>query len=284
MAAYVPSQVCEFLDERVPAAGRGESFYLEPSYAGVLSHLLTMIDGISPHLLTLTGKAAAEFGESTEAIRTTLSVWRSGVHSVSLNPLVGKDGKNPLTFIRKHLGSLADEGASNELENLQFIAEEDLRRALATDIHSMNAALDRGAWKAATVLAGSVTEALLLDALLKREPEAKTAGSGLKTPTGSDLSSWTMHQLTLVADALKIVHTDTVAQCLLAKNFRNLIHPGRSIRLGQFCDRGTAFAGICCGRARDSRLEAREWSVVTRWRPEGGRLVGATNEGAKWND
>jgi hypothetical protein len=34
------------------------------------------------------------------------------------------------------------------------------------------------------------------------------------------------------------------SQCRVSKDFRNLIHPGRTIRLAQVCDRGTAFATV----------------------------------------
>jgi hypothetical protein len=47
-----------------------------------------------------------------------------------------------------------------------------------------------------------------------------------------------------VAGELRIIKTDTVQQARLAKNFRNLIHPGRVIRLGQKCDRGTALSAL----------------------------------------
>ena len=210
----------------------------------MLAHLLTMIDGVPPHLLTLDASAAAELGESVEAIRMALAAWRTGSHHIVLSPLVGTNSWSPLTFIRKHFSALPDEGAAAELLDLEFIADETLRRSLATDLHSINAALDRGAWKSATVLAGSLAEAFLLDALLKRQTDAIAAGARLSPPASADLSSWTLHQLTEVADALRAIHKETASLCRVAKNFRNLIHPGRSIRLGQVCDRGTALAGV----------------------------------------
>lgn len=41
---------------------------------------------------------------------------------------------------------------------------------------------------------------------------------------------------------LGIMKKETASQTRLAKDFRNLIHPGRSQRLAQKCDRGTAYA------------------------------------------
>ena len=40
------------------------------------------------------------------------------------------------------------------------------------------------------------------------------------------------------------IKTETVTLAFLAKGFRNLIHPGRSIRLGEKCNRGTAYTAL----------------------------------------
>jgi hypothetical protein len=46
------------------------------------------------------------------------------------------------------------------------------------------------------------------------------------------------------AEQRKWIKTDTVGQSRLAQNFRNLIHPGRAIRLIQACNRGTALGAL----------------------------------------
>lgn len=249
MTAYVPSQVCEFLDERIPAAraqfkGGGANFDLPPDYAGALGHLVVMLECIPAHLLVLKAKAAAELGEATEAIRAVLAMWHAGNRSVSLVPLVGKNGWNPVTFVRRHLDGLPDEGPGTRSADLGFVADQTLRDSLAADILSVDSLVDSGAWKAATVLAGSVAEALLLDALLQTESEALNAGANLKKPPRRDIREWHLFELIEVARALQIVDESTASQCALAKDFRNFIHPGRSLRLAQVCDRGTAFAGV----------------------------------------
>ncbi len=55
------------------------------------------------------------------------------------------------------------------------------------------------------------------------------------------LDEWHLPDYIAAAERLKMLHADTVAEARLAQNFRNLIHPGRSQRLGHKCDRGTAF-------------------------------------------
>ena len=58
---------------------------------------------------------------------------------------------------------------------------------------------------------------------------------------GPDLVDWDLYCYVAVAASLKIIEPDTRTAAGLAKNFRNLIHPGKAVRQQQQCDRGTAF-------------------------------------------
>ena len=117
----------------------------------------------------------------------------------------------------------------------------------------MERALQNGEWKAATVLAGSVVEALLLRALQQHPPEDVTTavgtlvGNGTLRNPGSQLETWTLASYIEVALELRIIDPDTATQARLAKDFRNLIHPGRAQRLGQICDRATALSAVAAG-------------------------------------
>lgn len=53
---------------------------------------------------------------------------------------------------------------------------------------------------------------------------------------------WNLNDYVEVALELDAIKPETAAQLRIAKDFRNLIHPGRAIRLEQKCDRGTAHA------------------------------------------
>ena len=127
---------------------------------------------------------APEFGEALHAIRATLRAWEAGNYSVPLKPLVGMNGLHPLVAVRSCLSKLPDEGPGDRASALEFVADGALRAGLATDLASMETLLDVGVWKAATVIAGSVAEALLLDALLKRAAEAQAAGKALELHIG----------------------------------------------------------------------------------------------------
>src|SRR5262249_43145879 len=55
---------------------------------------------------------------------------------------------------------------------------------------------------------------------------------------------WGLAQLIDVAEALQLIETNTATQARLAKDFRNLIHPGRAQRAREVCDRGTALTAL----------------------------------------
>ena len=134
-----------------------------------------------------------------------------------------------------------------------FVTDADLRDVLARDIGAVDRALANGEWKAATVLAGSLVEALLLwkvgqpeyaekvgatlVASKLRELAEKRGGSALEHGGLGDY-------LVLVKEVNIALRDETLTACGLAQNFRNLVHPGRAQRLGQMCDRSTALTAV----------------------------------------
>ena len=142
--------------------------------------------------------------------------------------------------------------SSNEL---LFITDDELRQNLLGDLGAITQALSNGEWKAATVLAGALVEALLLWKLQQDSTKARRAASAATGP----LDRWDLKDYIEVAAELTIINGNTVAQAKIAKDFRNLIHPGRAARLGQVCDRGTALSAVAA-----VHLVIRDLSVVGR--------------------
>jgi hypothetical protein len=129
--------------------------------------------------------------------------------------------------------------------DLNFITDQSLRESIRLDISAANSALVNGEWKAATVLAGSVIEALLLWVLQQKSPADVTTAIGkIGRKCAADMQKWDLADYIGVAEVLKIIKPETISQCRLAKNFRNLIHPGRAQRTGQPCNRGTALSAV----------------------------------------
>lgn len=71
-----------------------------------------------------------------------------------------------------------------------------------------------------------------------------TEHTGLLVKISLQIEDWTLAPRIEAAKDQSLIKQDTYTQALLAKDFRNLIHPGRSIRLGQKCDKGTAFSTL----------------------------------------
>jgi hypothetical protein len=99
--------------------------------------------------------------------------------------------------------------------------------------------LHSGNWKAATVLAGAASEALLFWSI-GPDPDL----TNISQPPRGLPQKWDFADYIRVALALGSIKNSTAQQATLAKDFRNLIHPGRAQRLGEVCDRGTALTAL----------------------------------------
>jgi hypothetical protein len=160
--------------------------------------------------------------------------------------------KNPLTRLHDALAKCPDQSSAPSTSELAFIPDAGLRANLRNDIGAVTRALSNGEWKAATVLAGSAAEALLLWALKQHSPvDIASAITSLKAsrelttaPAANDLDRWNLYEFIQVAEKLGVIKPNTAKQTRLAKGFRNFIHPGVAQRLGEKCDRATAFSAV----------------------------------------
>jgi hypothetical protein len=256
MPRVVPSQIVEFIDQVFPWAETQEVNFeinLNRTNSGQLAGLLDLVDELPDELLTLN---SADYGSlicSAAAIRDRLALWRAQPPPPQWE-LVFVNGLrrlSPVRLIRDAVFHCPDESPAPATSELNFITHADLRANLRNDIGAINRALSNGEWKAATVLAGSAIEALLLWDLQNRRqaifPAAVTAlvtNHTFQPAPSANPEEWSLHHYVEVEAQLGIITPDTATETRLAKKFRNLIHPGRAQRLGQKCDRGTALAGV----------------------------------------
>lgn len=254
MPRVVPSQVVGLIDQLFPrhspsAGGRGEwvNLLIERCYR--LSSILDLADQVPPELIVLDINDYSIFVSSLAAIRTVLKHPKEGLHGilrVELEPLSEFGGLSPVALLRDVLAKCPAEYPTPGTTELSFINDQDLRINLRNDISFMNRALVNNEWKAATVLAGSVLEALLLWKI-GNEPYQKRASAVGTLGRPIDPNSpekWHLSDYIEVAEYLRLIGPQTATQCRLTKDFRNLIHPGRTIRLGQVCNRATALTTI----------------------------------------
>jgi hypothetical protein len=64
----------------------------------------------------------------------------------------------------------------------------------------------------------------------------------LKKIPPTTLEDWVLHEYLEVAVTTRLITEETRNQGRIAKDFRNLIHPGRAVKKAATCDRGTALA------------------------------------------
>lgn len=249
MPRVVPSQIISLIDQILPRAKDNLNFYLSRPQADLCATIVDLTEQLPSDLLVLSSKQYSEFRLAINAIKVALEQWK--LRTYNLGKVKGLDDSNPVITIRKILSVCPDEFPSKDTAELIFIEDDDLRADLRVDISATNQALSSGEWKATTVLAGSVIEALLLWALKKHDQDERSTAVNtllkdrtLKSDPGENLDKWTLHTFVEVASDLKIIGENTTKQVRLAKGFRNLIHPGREQRLGQKCNRGTALSAV----------------------------------------
>lgn len=108
------------------------------------------------------------------------------------------------------------------MTHFNFITDEDFRNSLEVDYMEMNKCLEAQAWKAVHVLSGSLLEAILSDYLLSEGIVKK-----------KDVLSLDLGKAISLCVSNKIISTITADLSSVVKGYRNLIHPGRGIRLGE---------------------------------------------------
>jgi hypothetical protein len=147
--------------------------------------------------------------------------------------------------------TLQDEVPSTS-HDLSFIGDSLFREMIGLDISAITTDLQSGEWKGATILAGSCCEALLLYGLQTHDakiPGALAAAAsrikwaGRPPPKSSDPTdrSWDLFSYTKVAHELGLITDGTKAELGPARDYRNLIHPAKSMREKVRFDRGTAY-------------------------------------------
>lgn len=249
MSKVVPSQVISFIDEVLPAAQNNPTMRLGGDRASDLAGILSLVRDIPPELIQLSGADYTDFIVGVSGLEYMIRTWES--RGAGVNATQKIRGAHPVVLIRRTIAKCPDESPSPATVELAFIADDDFRNSIRSDISAASSSLHNGEWKGATVLAGSATEALLLWAIQDRASASMVSaaveeliGSEFSRPRNLDPETWNLHQYIEVAAALALITAESADQARLAKQFRNLIHPGRSKRLSQACDRATALSAL----------------------------------------
>jgi hypothetical protein len=241
MPRVVPSQIVTLIDDFL--RDNPDHLGLSATHAPFLEAVVQLTSEIPEDLLSLSGGLYNKYIVAISTIKRTMLIWmRSTPGSIGADQRL----KPALVEIREALARCPDEAPSPPTAELSFIPDADLRDSIRNDISAANRALHDGLWKASTVLAGAVSEALLLWAITekKSEPEVESARAALIPKPSKDPNEWDLDGYIKVARALALIEDETEKQTQLAREFRNLIHPGRATRLAKVCDRGTALSAL----------------------------------------
>lgn len=214
-----------------------------------------------PDLATVAGVLEMLSHVDERVVFETLNVaqgieWRQSLAAIRSAVRLGENG-GEIRFLRaSHAGTLhrllglcPEEVVPRAAPRLAFINDARFRESIARDVDSLDGLFRDGEWKAVTVIGGSVVEALLLAVLLDpaNEPRA-TAEAARRFKEGDrrwekTLDSLDLWQLVELARHLRIIGNNVANVCDGARDFRNLIHPGRE-RAAAPCDKGTAQAAL----------------------------------------
>ena len=212
-----------------------------------LAGIVNLLDRLPDELLTVDEAKFATFVAARESLRFEVTAIPP---STSGRAWPRQGGCHVLCALRKLLAECPDEPLpAAGSDELAFIDDKEWRGTLLSDLGYVEAALHNREWKAATVLGGSLVEALLLWAVSRYDEDARRSAIGraearLGKRLPANPESWDLIDYIEVARELEEISEISATQARLAKDFRNLIHPGRERRQGVRCDRGTAYSVV----------------------------------------
>lgn len=248
MPRIVPSQVVQVIEKYFPIT-KGTSradFELDKGSRNECVSIADLLEHMPAELLNPSSTDDyVELTSNIAILNFTLESWKTP--TTTRVYLTGKGKGNPVSIIHDMLLNCSDEAISSKTSGLEFIDDMNFRDSLRLDLSSVSSALSNGEWKAATVLAGSITEALLLWAInkvtLARQTDIEQAMVKYKIKE-KDFNKWVLDYYNRVAREIDIIQERTCNQVDLAREFRNYIHPGREVREKAKCSIGTAHAGV----------------------------------------
>lgn len=128
---------------------------------------------------------------------------------------------------------MADEEAvdATDVHKFDFIGDSGFRASLTADYLELEKCHGAGAWKAVHVLSGSVVEAVLVEYLVATKYVPASGKDVLRLQLGDLIAE--CKQLGILSD--KAADLSTVV-----RSYRNLIHPGRGLRLNETVDKESA--------------------------------------------
>ena len=226
---------------------------LGPDQAPNIAMIARLTDAIAPELLPVDPAARVRFEAARGLMAGALAAWsgspRDGT-AARLTSSGATGGKHPVIALLSALRDCPDEFVLKDTPALTFIKDANAREDLRRDASAAFRAYASGDYKAATVMSGSVLEAVLLYRIsrVSRAKKARAIAAVLtarpKAKVSADIENWDLIDLIDVATEAGVIDADSRMAAHGARNFRNLIHPGRALRVADRCTKGVALAAL----------------------------------------
>jgi hypothetical protein len=249
MPRVVPSQVVMVIDKLFPYIRNRRPRGINQEDRAAVMTVVDLVAQIPHELLPRDIQGYCDLTMGLNTLHTAVTRWATS--EFTIGGAFSYSTTHPIELIRDVLVDCPDTAPTPTTVELLFLTDPKFREELRTDISSAYHAIANGEWKAATVLAGSVVEALLLwriqqyqEADYQKALNDVVAKNIARRPRYAPLEQWDLVHYIAVAEELQTINADTASQTRLAKNFRNLIHPGKAQREAQTCTRGTALAAL----------------------------------------
>jgi hypothetical protein len=249
MTRIVPSQVIEIIDKiftrNIQGGGLGTA-NLGLDRIAQLQGIVSLIRQIPNELLAVDAAGFADLTIALSAIEVSYSRWLNLSQAMAVPPVGGQD---TVVTIRRVLKDCPDEAPPAGTAELRFIVDPLTRASMRQDIGAANSAFQNAEWKAATVLGGAAIEALLHWKLSEPQTPASdlaavsnkvVSSNRLQKEPHANLDHWRLVEFLAVARELNMIEEKTFRQAEMARDYRNLIHPGLAARQKLVCDRATA--------------------------------------------
>lgn len=224
---------------------------IAPGEAGQLQLLVKMLESFTPRPIHTDDELQVQLvicylSNELDRFRSTPRYDKrvSKVHEVRDYRRIGS--RHYLDILSEVFERCPTRKTTQNSDAFQFVKDEAYRQSLLADLGEVESALQGRNWKSATVLSGSLIEALLFYALRKfaESPATKAAYTklDLEQVAPKVLGERGLSYLVRHAEAFGLISQQQKDVLKMMKWFRNLVHAGMSHREKRSCSRGTAYA------------------------------------------
>jgi len=123
---------------------------------------------------------------------------------------------------------------------LTFITDKEIRLDIEAKLHTAWVNFKVGEWLGATAFAGIALEAMLLWEVKRARGSEEGGNANRRKP----VDEWRLHALINEALVLKLISESAGNQAHLARDARNLLHPGKVASTGTPCSKATALTAF----------------------------------------